>query len=451
MFAMRSSTLYMPALFAGLLALAGCSATEPETALVIEPAATISGPIEGPGEMYTGMRPTPEGHGLADYGYEAKEYFISGMAEGQPYTTRIIVRAPRDPSDFSGIVVAEPMHSSGFSLMFQAMREYMMSRGHASVGIAPQKAATESQVVASNPERYASINIPSAEQANEIIAQAGELIRANLADGPLPGMTVRHVLLTGTSQSSATVRTYMGALHGSRRLPDGSPIYSGYLPTSTLGSSQIEIVDVPVVHMPTQTEVTSQAEGGNAYRREDSDDPASPYRLYEVAGLPHADGRENRANANSCDMPVSRFPLGAMMSVGLHHLIEWVDNGTVPPHADRIMVDGDTAGDNSLLALDAHGNATGGIRNTYVDVPVAQWGVPNTLTNPPADNPRGGFQCSIIGFEIAMTPEQLADLYESPEDYRMQVETRMDQLIREGWFLPEYQYQVREDAESVSF
>ena len=277
-----------------------------------------------------------------------REYLLSGIAEGQPYTTLLVVRAPEDPEDFSGIVVAEPMHSSGFSLMFQNMREYMMSHGHASVEIAPQKGPTESVVVASNPERYAAISVASNEQANEIIAQAGELLKANLPDGPLPGMTVRKLILTGTSQSSATVRTYMGGLHASRRLPDGSAIYDGYLPTSTLGSSQLEMVDVPAVHMPTQTEVTSQAEGGNLYRREDSDDAMRPYRLYEVAGLPHADSRENRNNDGRCDLMISSFPLGAMMSVGLHHLVAWIDQGTVPPHADRIVVDGDTAGDGTV-------------------------------------------------------------------------------------------------------
>jgi hypothetical protein len=65
------------------------------------------------------------------------------------------------------------------------------------------------------------------------------------------------------------------------------------------------------------------------------------------------------------------------MSVGLHHLIAWVDKGIVAPRAPYIEVDGNTANDGSLMALDAHGNPKGGIRTTYVDVPVKKYGVPN--------------------------------------------------------------------------
>ena len=60
------------------------------------------------------------------------------------------------------------------------------------------------------------------------------------------------------------------------------------------------------------------------------------------------------------------------MSVALHHLSQWVDKGTVPPRADRILVDRNAANDGSLMALDEHGNPKGGIRNPYVDVPVGE-------------------------------------------------------------------------------
>ena len=60
------------------------------------------------------------------------------------------------------------------------------------------------------------------------------------------------------------------------------------------------------------------------------------------------------------------------MSVALNHLWQWLDKGTVPPHADRIYMDYNTDGDGSLMALDEFGNVKGGIRTTYVDVPTQQ-------------------------------------------------------------------------------
>ena len=157
------------------------------------------------------------------------------MASGKPYTTRILVRQPEDPSRFSGIVVAEPMHASGNSWMFYFTRIYMMRSGHISVEIAPQKAGTEDTIVKSNPQRYAAINLPDMGQANEIIAQVGALLKSNGPTSPLAAVRVRRMILMGTSQSAGTVRTYLTA-HGAWRMPDAKPIFDGFLATSTAGN-----------------------------------------------------------------------------------------------------------------------------------------------------------------------------------------------------------------------
>ena len=104
------------------------------------PVPKVSGPIEGPGVMYSGLRDLPKGTELADFNYVEKEYFVSGTANGKPYTTRIVVREPKDPKKFSGIVVSEIMHSSGNSWMFFNTHTYVMSQGDVHVEIASQKA-----------------------------------------------------------------------------------------------------------------------------------------------------------------------------------------------------------------------------------------------------------------------------------------------------------------------
>src|SRR5690242_14563197 len=129
------------------------------------PPPAIRAPVTGPGAMFPGLQRVPQGTGLADQHYIVKEFFVSGTAAGKPYTTRILVRQPEDAKRFSGIVVAEPMHASGNSWMFFFTRTYVMRHGYISVEIAPQKAATEATIVASNPQRYSRINIPDAEQA----------------------------------------------------------------------------------------------------------------------------------------------------------------------------------------------------------------------------------------------------------------------------------------------
>lgn len=405
------------------------------------PHPTISAPVTSPGAMFPGLQRVPAGTGLADHGYVVKEYFVSGTASGKPYTTRILVRQPEDPSRFSGIVVAEPMHASGNSWMFFFTRISVMRRGHISVEIAPQKAATEATIVASNPQRYAAINIPEAGQANEIIAQVGALLKSNGPSSPLAGMRVRRMILMGTSQSAGTVRGYLAA-HAAWRMPDGKPIFDGFLPTSTAGDSPMPKVDVPLIQIPTQTEVHRGAAGGTPYRRPDGDAPGDQFRLYEIAGMPHNDSRESPTySPDPCKMPVTQFPVGAMMAMALHHVIEWADTGTVPPRAERIVVE------KGALALDANGNARGGVRNPYVDVPVAKYGVPNSAD--PKPGTRDDFYCGIAGYQTPLAADQLRALHTEAAAYRNKVKQRLDELTKGGWFLPEYAGQVTGDAEKV--
>jgi hypothetical protein len=417
---------------------------------------TVTGPITGPGEMFpafsqnsmTGEQAVaPKGTGLADFGYETKEYFVSGNAAGKPYTTRILVRTPKDLKKFSGVVVSESMHASGIAWMFFDTRVYMMSSGHAHVEIAAQKAPLENSVIKSNGERYKSLSIADPGQINEIIAQVGALIKSK--SGPFAALPVRKSILMGTSNTSAVLRAYLPT-HMATRMADGSPIFDGFYATSTGGMNQIQKVDVPLVHLATLTEVNADAANGNRYRRPDGDEPGNQYRLYEVAGMPHNESRDNPTYMpNPCEKPISQVPVGALMSMGLHHLVDWVNKGTVPPHAEKVVVDGDTSNDGSLFALDANGNVKGGVRSTYVDVPIAKYGVPNVAQPKPGS--RVDFYCNIAGWQEPYAADKLKTLYKDPKSYQKKVDDRLKQLVREGWYLSEYVKEAQSDAAKVTF
>jgi hypothetical protein len=200
---------------------------------------------------------------------------------------------------------------------------------------------------------------------------------------------------------------------------------------------------VPMIQMPTQTEVVTWAERGIAYRRPDSDEPGNRFRIYEVAGMPHNNSLDNPAFQNDpCTLPVTDFPVGAFTALGLHHLIEWIARGTTPPRAPYIEVDRDGANDGSHLALDEFGNAKGGIRNVWVDVPVATYGVFGQGRTTAQDR-----LCQLGGTKVALPAATLQMLYGSREQYVARVERRLAELISEGWFLPEYADMVRAAAE----
>src|SRR5262245_39806437 len=46
--------------------------------------------VNGPGKLFPAILPLPE-EDVARFKYILKEYFVSGIAQGQPYTTRILV------------------------------------------------------------------------------------------------------------------------------------------------------------------------------------------------------------------------------------------------------------------------------------------------------------------------------------------------------------------------
>ena len=133
----------------------------------------------------------------------------------------------------------------------------------------------------------------------------------------------------GTSATAAVLIRYLPA-HMVYRTPDMKVIYDGFMPTSN--GATIQKVDVPLIQIPTMTEVSS----GTVTARQDGDAPGDQFRVFEFAGMSHVDSRDSvRFKPDPCKTPVSQFPQQAYFSVALNYLFEWVDKGKVPPHADR--------------------------------------------------------------------------------------------------------------------
>ena len=407
---------------------------------------TLSAEITGPGPMFDSSPSLAPGKGLAAFGYQAHEYFVSGTANGEPYTTRLVVRKPADNSKFTGLVLAEAMHGSGAAHMFEFTSIYTMSSGHVAVEILTTPPA---QFTALNEARYRDLKLTGA-QTNEILAQVGALVRS----GSLVGGPVRKMVLGGTSMTAGVLINYLPA-HVVYRTPQMQRIYDGFLPMSN--GALIRDVDVPVIHVPTMHEVS-----GNITNKQDSDEPGKQYRLYEFSGMGHIDTRDSvRLKPNPCADPLSTFPVQAYMSVALDHLFKWVDKGTVPPRAARILLDRDMSNDGSMMALDEHGNPRGGIRTTYVDVPMAKYQIRPAALNPVVANAApyiaaGGqnaanLMCGLSTAQFVFTPAKLKELYKNKQSYVKAVETHLTALEKAGWSLPLYHEMIVSDATKVTF
>jgi hypothetical protein len=407
---------------------------------------TLSAEVTGPGPMFDSSPSLAPGKGLAVFNYETHEYFVSGTANGEPYTTRLVVRKPADNSKFSGLVLAEAMHGSGAAHMFEFTSIYTMSSGHASVEILTTPPA---QFVALNEARYRTLKL-NGTQTNEILAQVGSLVRS----GTLVGGPVRKMVLGGTSMTAGVLINYLPA-HMVYRTPKMERIYDGFLPMSN--GAMIRDVDVPVIHVPTMHEVS-----GNITNKQDSDEAGKQYRLYEFSGMGHIDTRDSvRLKPNPCVDPLSTFPVQAYMSVALDHLFKWVDKGTVPPRAARILLDRDQSNDGSMMALDQNGNPQGGIRTVYVDVPTVKYVIRPAALNPVVANAApyiasGGqnaanLMCGLSTAQFAFAPAKLKELYKSKQAYVKAVETRLTALEKAGWSLPLYREMILADAAKVNF
>jgi hypothetical protein len=172
-------------------------------------------------------------------------------------------------------------------------------------------------------------------------------------------------------------------------------------------------------------------------------------RLWEIAGTSHADVYTLGVGFSDlggdpvvaevvevsspipgiidCDRPVNSGPQHFVVKAALHALERWVATGAPPARAPRLEVDGEE------FVLDEHGNVLGGIRTSYVDVPIA------TLSG--LGQSGGGF-CFIFGTTDLFDEAQLDELYPDHETYVAAVEAATDRAVRSRFVL-------REDAELI--
>lgn len=399
--------------------------------------------LTGSGEVYNSSAAQWPGYGVEHFDYEINEYMISGIAGGEAYTTRLVIRQPADASKFSGLVIAEAMHPAGAAHAFEYNSIYIMDSGHIAVEVDTQGA---DQIAAFNPDRYGDINL-SNNQVSEILAQAGALIKS--PQSPIADLNLRKMILWGTSASSRILTNYLPS-HQVFKLSNMENIYDGFMPT--MNGTTIAPVDVPMIQVPTQHEYQSVATAA-----QDNDEPGSQFRVYQFAAMAHLDSRNTRARftQKDCLEPLSNFPIEAYTSVALHHLLQWVDKGIIPPRAERVIMDMYVDNDGSLMQLDEFGNAMGGIRNPYVDVPLSKY----TMINPPNTSGSGDglgsmgteILCFLSGWETPIEQAALVSKYGTTANYVQEVEASLKQLEAEGWSLPVYHELIMQDARSVRF
>lgn len=449
------------------------------------PAATLIGPIPNTATSHAFNTSTVD---LASHGYVEEEYFLRGTAKvydydasgnvvtttsGAPYENRIILRRPADRHDFSGTVVVELMNMTNrwdLDRMWLTSHDQYLRNGDAYVGVTSAPTTVDA-LKKFDPQRYASLSwadpVPPEQRCAgsalnstptteggliwDIFTQVGAALKSDGRDNPLRGLDVHKVYATGYSQSGAYLIRYINAIHPRARVYDGFLIGAASGGPRPLGkcSATIPVADPRNIVRPTaepvirvQTETDFYADAGYS-RRPDSDTHKDRYRLYEVPGSAHAysytasfaPSPADLAKAGftynyyNCDSPglSTDFPMHYLFNATQVLLDRWARTETPPPRAYRIQVD--PAG---KTVHDEHGNAQGGIRTPWLDVPIATY----YPTSTPAST------CNLQGHRVPFDPARLKTLYPDHGAYVRPFIAATEHLVAQGWL-------TRPDADAV--
>jgi hypothetical protein len=418
------------------------------------PTPKVEGPVTGGSRTGGPFWASP--FDLEQFGYVEEEYFLSGTASDRglahnghehtaPYKVRILLRRPADPGRFNGTAVLEWFN---VSLQQEVEHEWpidfpmLMRDGYVSASVSAQYLGVQSASPMAlknwDPQRYGSLQHPGDDSSYDIFAQAAKALRSGLAARYRPADLV---LGTGTSQSCLRLVTYIS------RLAAGDGLFDGYHPTTCPATADVPDSLVPMVWG------TSEWEAAVPSR------PDGPLlRVWEIAGTSHANwweirfqgaqgyrdgfaydgttyfpygwdeddaGQYGERRPFSNNVAPARYAFRAAID-GLNRWArDWRDYRAGRLSADQVRPAPAAARlerDGFALRRDEHGNALGGVRLPFIDVPVATY--------------RGEFHDGASGHTHALDRDTLAALYPSHDDYVARMRAATDAAVAGGFMLP---------------
>jgi hypothetical protein len=207
---------------------------------------------------------------------------------------------------------------------------------------------------------------------------------------------VRHVIMSGASQSAGRLQIYFNSV---RPL---DPLYEALFLIVGGGMTRTD-QGIKVFKILTETDAPNQL----ASRQPDTDE----YRRWEVAGTAHADfyfvdyltplgARDGvpPTPMNCGQPPLSRVPFYQVGNAAGDALIRWIADGTPPPVGPPIEFESTSP---PVIARDSLGLALGGIRLPDIEAPLAL----NTGSN------SGPVFCLLFGTHVPFADATLHQLY----------------------------------------
>lgn len=414
------------------------------------------------------------------------------------YVTRILVRRPASDTRFSGTVIVEGLNPStpvDLPIMWAQSYARFIADGHAWVGVTV-KPNTIKSLQRFDPARYGELSMPHPPSgpscppaeinrwsqpttpgdetglAWDILSQVAALLKSGSTDNPLSRPAAR-VYLTGQSQTAGYARTYASIFGRSVLGPGDRPSFDAYLYSgsppwqvplhqcaATIPEGDRRLITaaagVPVIEVFAEGDIGTNITS----RRPDSDTLPDLFRRYEVAGAAHTDpfealsfpaavdmlqaaGQASALGDPECkpgDVEPSDFPIRYALDAAWRNLDDWVRRGIAPPHAAPLQLNSNAAqpfDPERAFVTDSHGNALGGVRTPFVDVPTARWVGAKT----------GSFNCMFRGYKYSFDSAALKRLYGTHGGYVARVRGSVASLQAQRWLTPTDAAQIVRDAE----
>jgi hypothetical protein len=445
---------------------------------------TFSGPLGTTGTKLHAPAETSQ-FALAPYGYKEDEFLATGTAPGNmagypqsatypaaPYTTRIIVRRPLDPSRSNGTVVLEWMNVSLQQDTdvdwIEGYRE-LLHDGFTYVGVSVQP--TGVPLAAQDPVRYGQVHIPpyapnadtgvapdqgGPSYGESIFGQIAHALKSSAGATVLGGTPAQRIIAAGESQSAGRLSCYLLDAKPMDPVFDGFMIDHGECAGPTAGAS------TPFAYAPMAP--TMFLDGMAESRPGMHDGPN--LRVWEIAGASHVDawiGAYGKPEHNQddtgtpqdyseatagnwgleggqggvCNLFTAQDPVRAdelpqqyTHDTAFAALQAWITTGRAPAATPPLKFDpsGTASPDGAGGGVDAdqYGNPLGGVRLPQIQVPVAQY--QGTCTIPEGQ--------VLIGTTRPFTDAGLLKLYPTFASYRAKMCEASLADIRQGTLLP---------------
>jgi Alpha/beta hydrolase domain len=383
----------------------------------------VSGPVTG------GVKGYPWNKSLfalkgKGYDYSENEYFFDGTATdlstgaGAPYTSRMVVRLPKNPKKFSGAVLVEWLNVTGqldLETAWPVEAQYLMRHGIGYIGVSAQLAGIccgPTTLKGWDPVRYAPLVHPGDQFSNDIFSQAIRALRGPTHAGvnPMRGLRARKVIVTGASQSASRLTDFVNGGYNRNQID---------LYVITRGGGPFNTFSTPIFQLNEENNDIPQADNKR-------------FRGWQEAGTSHAPmqwwGYVVREQQRDGTMPPGEDAVNAACSVNhgsvdystraLSHWTErFLRTGRMPPHAPRVKVDSSGA-----IVRDANGLAKGGLRQPFVQVPLGY----NSSTG-----------CPLWGTYTPWSAAKIRSLYKTHAVYVKRVTKWSTTEVKRGWLLPE--------------